>query len=139
MNRATFWALIAAVCYGIAPIFERIGLRQAPPLAAVFVRALITVIFTAFYLAMEQQTATFGQWSVRTWVAILMSGFVGVLLAQAFYFQALKLGEAGRVVPIAGSYPLIAALLAALLLGEQLTLTRLCGTLLVLLGIILLR
>lgn len=135
MNKAAFWALLAALCYGIAPIFEKSGLRQAQPMAAVFVRALLTTVFTGIYLVMARQSGGgFGSWTTWTWIAILLSGLIGVLLAQAFYFQALRMGEVSRIAPIAGSWPLFAGLLAAIFLGEPLTPGRVFGIVLVFFG-----
>lgn len=138
MNKAAFWALMAALCFGVAPVFEKLGLRQANPMAAIFVRALLTTVCTGFYIFSDQGAGQLASWSFFTWVAIIASGFFGVLLAQVFYFQALKWGEVGRVVPIAGSYPLFAGFLAAILLGEKLTPGRMFGTVLVFLGVLLL-
>ncbi len=136
MNRAALWALLAALCYGVAPIFEKVGLRQAQPMNAVFVRALLTTVFTGFYLLNRKSDSSFASWSPVTWVAIILSGIVGVLLAQAFYFQALRLGEVCRVAPIAGAWPLFAALLAALFLGDPLTPGRVFGIVLVFAGVL---
>ena len=136
MNKAASWALLAALCYGIAPIFEKAGLRQAQPLAAVFVRALLTTVFTGFCLLGSRGGAGFSQWSFWTWCAIILSGVIGVLLAQVFYFQAMRMGEVGRVAPIAGSWPLFAAILAAIFLREPLTSGRVFGIVLVFVGVL---
>lgn len=136
MNEAVSWALLAALCYGIAPILEKCGLQQAQPMAAVFVRALVSVVFTGMYMTRQGGWTAMGSWSWKTWLAIVGSGVVGVFLAQAFYFAALRQGDVGKVVPIAGSYPVFAALLAAFFLGEKLTPGRVFGTVLVFLGVL---
>lgn len=138
MNESALWALLAALCYGIAPIFEKIGLQQAQPLAAVFVRALITTLFTGVLLFARSGWLPLANWTSKTWLAIIASGIIGVLLAQVFYFAALRSGDVGRVAPIAGSYPLFACLLAAICLGEKLSPGRVFGSVLVFLGILLL-
>jgi transporter family protein len=136
MNKAAVWAMLAALCYGIAPIFEKSGLRQAQPMSAVFVRALLTTILTGVYLVSNRQGGGFSSWTPWTWGAILLSGIIGVLLAQVFYFQALRMGEMSRVAPIAGSWPLFAGLLAAIFLGERLTPGRMFGIVLVFFGVL---
>ncbi|NLY53949.1 MAG: EamA family transporter [Firmicutes bacterium] len=136
MNESALWALLAALCYGIAPVFEKIGLQQAQPTAAVFVRALITAVFTGITLTTRDGWTPLANWTLKTWLAIMMSGIVGVLLAQVFYFAALRMGDVGRVAPIAGSYPLFACLLAAICLGERLTPGRVLGAALVFLGVL---
>jgi transporter family protein len=51
------------------------------------------------------------------------------------YYTALKLEATSRIVPIAASYPLVTAILSALILGEGLTVPRLIGTGLIVSGI----
>ena len=61
------------------------------------------------------------------------------LLKKVAYFKALKYSESSRVVPIAGTYPLIALITSIIFLKEELTLAKAIGTLLVVVGIFLLR
>lgn len=136
MSESAFLALLAALCFGIAPIFEKIGLQEANPLAAVFVRALITTLFTGVCLVMRSEWMPLFKWTNKTWLSIVASGIVGVFLAQLLYFAALRIGDIGRVAPIAGSYPLFACLLAAIFLGERLSPGRIFGVMLIFLGIL---
>lgn len=52
------------------------------------------------------------------------------------FFLALERGEASNVVPVTAAYPLVTALLAALVLSEEISPLRGLGTLLVVVGII---
>jgi len=61
------------------------------------------------------------------------------LLGQLAYYYALKYSEASKVVPISSSFPLVTVALAFLFLHESMTLKKIFGTLLVILGIILIR
>ena len=54
------------------------------------------------------------------------------------FFIALGRGEASRVVPVSAAYPLVTAIVAALALSEELTPLRLAGTVLVVLGVVIL-
>jgi transporter family protein len=67
-----------------------------------------------------------------------MSGIVAGLLGMWSYFSAMKYWEASRVVPIVGAYPLFAFLFSLHLLGEQLTLQKGIGVILIVGGVILL-
>ena len=60
---------------------------------------------------------------------------VNPVLGQLALFKALKFGEASRVVPIAASYPLVTVILAALFLGEKLTVPKVAGVLCIVVGI----
>jgi transporter family protein len=65
----------------------------------------------------------------------LLASFVG----QMAFYQALKTGSLSQITPVAGAYPLVAALLGWIVLREPLTLTRVLGVLCVFAGVVLLR
>lgn len=52
------------------------------------------------------------------------------------FFLALERGEASKVVPVTAAYPLVTALLAALVLSEEISPLRGLGTILVVAGIV---
>lgn len=64
---------------------------------------------------------------------------VGVLVPGGllFFYVALVTGEVSRVIPIGASYPAVTVLAAAAFLDEPLTVTRILGTLLVIVGVVL--
>jgi drug/metabolite transporter (DMT)-like permease len=66
---------------------------------------------------------------------LLASVLIGLGVGDSFYFQALRLVGVVRAQPIAMSYPLITALLAAAFLGEALTLPVVAGIALVVAGV----
>lgn len=53
-------------------------------------------------------------------------------------FVALELGEASRVVPVSAAYPAATVVLAALFLGENISLARVSGLLMVIAGVVVL-
>lgn len=67
----------------------------------------------------------------------ILAGAAGSLGMLFFYF-ALERGEASRVVAITAAYPLITALCAFLLLGEEFSLQKLAGLFFALIGIVIL-
>lgn len=68
------------------------------------------------------------------WVAVMGILVPGTLI---LLFVALTNGDVSRVIPIGAAYPAITVFAAALFLDERLTLTRIAGTLLVIVGVIL--
>jgi transporter family protein len=66
--------------------------------------------------------------------AIASGAFASVGLMT--FFLALERGEASKVVPVTAAYPLVTAVLAALVLSEEVSLLRGLGTILVVLGIV---
>lgn len=138
MSKHLWWALLACLCWGIAPLFEKVGLREAHPIWAIIVRSTLTSLFLASFVAVRGVPFELKKWSGFTWTNVLLGAVVSVLLAQAFYFKALQGGNVSQIIPIVGAYPLVSAILAALILGERLTTAKSLGVVLVVLGIILL-
>jgi len=132
-------ALLAALAWGITPILEKTALKKIEPLQAVFLRSL--AITTALWLTFCLKHSYRKLFAVDhlSILLIIAGGLLAGLLGQLFYFTALKNWDPSRVVTIAGSYPLIAFMLSVLLLGEQITIYKLAGVLLIIGGIILLR
>lgn len=138
MSKSIGWACLACLCWGIAPLFEKIGLRQANPVWAIIVRSTLTSVFLLSFVTVQKTPVDLKNWSTDTWVTVLLGGVISVLLAQSFYFKALQGGSVSQIIPIVGAYPLVSALLAYLFLGESLSIAQLAGVALVVVGIILL-
>jgi transporter family protein len=63
------------------------------------------------------------------------SGLMAGLLGMWTYYTALRMEATSKIVPIAASYPLVTALLSILVLREGVTLPRVIGTALIVVGI----
>lgn len=136
---AFLWALVTASIWGVVPLMEKIGLASNAPTAGVMVRSLgIVAGFLVFSWVWSPWQAMRGM----TWssIALLASGgFLASFVGQMAFYQALKSGAISQVTPVAGAYPLVAALLGWWVLREPLTATRLFGVVCVVLGVWLLR
>ena len=82
--------------------------------------------------------ADFAKTDLRSVIYVILGGVFGVLFAQYFYFRALEHGEVGRVMPIVGSFPVIAFLFSALFSEKRSPSSKLAGIILVVVGVILL-
>ncbi|MCS7122308.1 MAG: DMT family transporter [Archaeoglobaceae archaeon] len=127
-------ALIAAILWGLAPIFDKLALQTGVSIyVANFVRllsaVLITFVFAAKYNFNISLNATF---------YLIIAGTIGGVVAMLLYYSALSTSETAKVVAITASYPLFTALFAYILLGEEISFKTLLGILLVFLGILLL-
>ncbi len=137
---AFWWALLTACIWGVVPLMEKLGLAGAvSPVTGVMVRSLGVVLGLCVF------GLIWSPWSaMRTlgWPSILLlvgGGFLASFVGQMAFYHALKSGAISQVTPVAGAYPLIAALLGWWVLREPLTLTRLLGVVCVVIGVILLR
>jgi len=136
---AFVWALLTACIWGVVPLMEKVGLGQSAPSLGVVVRSLGVVAGLVFF------GWVWSPWTaLRTlsWPSILLlagGGLLASFVGQLAFYQALKTGALSQVTPVAGAYPLVAALLGWWVLREPLTASRLLGVVCVVVGVLLLR
>ena len=142
----TFWsgafglALLAAFLWGTGATIEKVAMRGGDPMGGVFIRAVVAMVASGVFFSVTPQG-----WKPLTgstplsMVLFALTGFTSMVLGQAFFFKALKLDDASRIVPISGTYPLIAAILSIAFLGEPLTVKKAVAVLLIVTGIALLK
>ena len=130
------YALLAAVTAALVAIFGKKGIQNIDTTAATMIRA--GVMFVFLLLATVALRKLPAMWSVtnRTLLWIVLSGLAGAL-SWFFYFLALKFAPASRVAPIDRLSVVFVIILAALFLGEKITLTVGLGALLITAGAIL--
>jgi DME family drug/metabolite transporter len=134
-------ALLAALCWGSAPFFEKAGLQAtADPTVGVIARSAGvlagTLVLVPFFPRLGPQLSAI-PW--RNLVFIGIGGVLASVVGQAFFYRALKAGEVSRAVSVGASYPVIAFLLGFIIMKEPLTASKSLGVLSVVLGIWLLR
>ncbi|MBD3296619.1 MAG: EamA family transporter [Candidatus Omnitrophica bacterium] len=134
-----FWALLTACIWGLVPVLEKTGLSQIKPFQGLFFRSLGIVLGLALLGLFIVKPAEIRAVPVRSALILVLSGFMASFLAQIAFYHALKVGEVSRVVPVAGSFPMIAFLLGVVFLGETFTLVKAAGMALVIGGIWLLK
>lgn len=138
---AYVWALLAATCWGVAPLLEKAGLRgPVDPTAGVFIRSLgVAAAAACFLLWVPDLTKHLSAMPRRQWVFLGLGGVMASILGQICFYRALQTGEVSRVVPLGASYPVLACLLGLVLLKEPITFSKACGIVLVVAGTYLLR
>jgi len=135
------WALITALIWGFMPFFDKGGVSSVDnQFAAVMIRSL-GVAIGMFLIPLMSPTALRAAASVppKAWIFLLVSGFVGSIIGQITNYKALQLGEVSRVSPVTAAWPLLAALIAVLFLGEPFTAKKLVALGLTVCGIVLFR
>jgi len=138
--KAFYFALMTAVVWGIVPILEKMGVARIAPLAGVFIRSCGVVIGISIMAIFNNQAVRIAlKADPRTIFLLVLGGFMASIVGQIFFYNALKIGEASKVVPIAGIYPLVAFLLGVIFLGESFTFMKATGVTFVIIGLFLLR
>ncbi len=127
-------ALIAALLWGIAPLFDRIVASSGvSPYVANLVRATGAIVFLIL------ATIAFGfdlsALNSKNVAYLIVAGALGGGVAMILYYMALRFSQASRVVPITSIYPLFTVLLSSVILGERVGVKVLIGTVLIVLGV----
>jgi transporter family protein len=69
-----------------------------------------------------------------------IAGLLSGLLAQIFYYKALQIGEISRIIPFISSLQIvIASISASFVWGEAMSALKIIGTVLIVIGIFLIR
>ena len=138
--KAYSWAILAALIWGVAPVLEKLGLAEVSPLPGVFLRSMCVFVGGLMIAVFSPGVIkALGSYSMRSIVLICLGGICASIIGSIFFYNALKLGEASRVVPIGASFPLISFILGIIVLGEGVTAAKLAGMVLVITGIFLLK
>jgi bacterial/archaeal transporter family protein len=130
-------ALFGMVCWGIAPIFAKIALRNIDPLSGLVLRTIFAASVVSGWVVLSGSFAKVTSIPSSSWWLIAIEALLATLIGDLAYYAAIKKGDVSLVTIIMSSSPLITILCAVLFLGEQMTLLRLVGASLVILGIIL--
>ena len=131
--------LLTAVLWGSSPIIEKIGLGRVDPLTAVSIRSFAITVILIIVLGFTGRIKEVFTADIKSVGIFALSGFLAGLLGMWTYFAALKLGATSKVVPIAATYPLVTAVLSIIILKEGVTVLRIAGTVLIIVGIWLVR
>jgi len=127
--------IITAVLWGTTPVLEKIGLGKTDPLTGVTIRSIAVTVALLIFLLLSGKIKQIFQADAKTIVIFSITGLMAGLIGMLTYFFALKKGATSQIVPIAATYPLVTALLSVIILSEHVSVLRVVGTVLIVLGI----
>ena len=130
------YSLAAALCWAMAVILFKKSGESLPPFALNLVKNLLCLAALGLTLLVLGKTH-WPQLPPMLLAQILISGALGIALADTLYFRALNAIGAARMGVIGTAYSPGVILLAALFLGERLSLWQLGGVALTISGIVL--
>lgn len=138
MNQTTgslwvIYALLSALFAALTSILAKIGINGVDSNLATAIRTVVVLVMAwglVFMTGVQKQISNIG---ARSWVFLVLSG-IATGLSWLFYYRALQMGDASRVVPIDKSSVVISMVLAFVVLKEQLTWQSIVGGLLITAG-----
>jgi transporter family protein len=127
--------ITAAVLWGATPILEKIGLTEVDSLVGITIRSAIATVGLLILTLLLGKGRALMEVDGKGFLLFGASGLLAGGLGMWAYYAALKTEATSKIVPISASYPLVTALLSVLILREGVTLPRVIGTALIVIGI----
>lgn len=138
MKSFTF-ALLTMIFWGLAPVLAKMGLVKTDPFIGLALRTFVISGIILLYGAFTGKLGGLAHLDFRSAAFLAGEGILASLLGHFAYYNALKLGEASRIVPIVAAFPLVTVAAALFFLGEKLSWHKLVGALLIVAGILLVK
>ncbi|MBY0357203.1 MAG: EamA family transporter [Candidatus Obscuribacterales bacterium] len=133
-------SILTALIWGILPFFEKQAMAHiSDSFAAVFMRTIGASMGLLIPIFSAPTRASLPGTPFKAYAFLFISGFLGSVIGQITYLTAIKHGEVSRVTPVAAAWPIIAFIMAVILLGEPITVKKTVAILVVVSGIILLK
>jgi len=129
------FAILSAIFAALVSILAKIGLKDLNSNLATAIRTTVVLIFTWGIAFAQGLNKEIGNVTKSAWIFLILSG-IATGLSWLFYFRALQMGEASKVMPI-DKMSIVIGIIFALFLGEKLSWLGIVGTVLISIGAIL--
>ena len=129
-------AMGAPLAASLGSIYVRRHLTGTEPLVAAGGQLMAACLLALAVNVMARQPLVLAEISGRAWLAIVLSGAIG--LSAAFVLFVSMIGRRGPTAAMLATYvmPVVATVLGVLVLGESITPPMLAGSALVLVGVV---
>jgi len=129
------FALLSALFAAATSILAKIGIEGVNSNLATAIRTVVVLVMAwgIVFVTGKQQEITYI--TQKSWLFLGLSG-IATGLSWLFYYKALQMGDASKVVPLDKFSVVISMLLAFAILGEAATAKTIIGGLLITAGTI---
>lgn len=132
-NSWVVYALLSAVFAALTSILAKIGISNVNSNLATAIRTVVVVIIAWGLVFITGAQSGISDIGAKSWVFLVLSG-IATGLSWLFYYKALQIGEASKVVPIDKFSVVISMVLAFVILHEKMTAKTVIGGLLITAG-----
>lgn len=127
------FAFGSALFAGLTSILAKCGIKKTDSTVATAIRTIVVLFFSWLMVFIVGSEGEIGSIMPHTLIFLVLSG-LATGASWLCYFKALQLGDINKVVPIDKSSTVLTILLAAILLGEGITLYSGIGIALIAVG-----
>lgn len=127
------FAFGSALFAGLTSILAKCGIKKTDSTVATAIRTIVVLFFSWLMVFIVGSEGEIGSITPHTLIFLVLSG-LATGASWLCYFKALQLGDVNKVVPIDKSSTVLTILLAAILLGEKITLYSGIGIALIAVG-----
>lgn len=128
-------AAVAALCWGVAPVFGKLGLRNISVFDGLAARYIVTMVFVLAWIIAAGRTGHIRRIAGDAWIFLGFEALLATLAGDLAYFAALKFGSATGTALILAASPLFTIWLGNAVFQERLSFPALIGGVLVMIGV----
>ena len=126
-------ALLSAVFAALTSILAKVGIDGVNSNLATAIRTIVVLVMAWGMVFLTDAQGGLAGISRKSWVFLILSG-LATGASWLFYYKALQIGEASKVVPIDKLSVVITLVLAFTFLHEKLTAKSVIGGILITIG-----
>ncbi len=127
------FALGSALFAGLTSVLAKCGIKKTDSDIATGIRTCVVLLFSWFMVFTVGSQDQICDIDCKTLLFLVLSG-LATGASWLCYFKALQIGDINKVVPIDKSSTVITIILAAVILGEKITLTKGAAIILIAIG-----
>ena len=127
------FALLSAVFAALTSILAKIGIDGVNSNLATAIRTVVVVVLAWGMVFLTNTQSGIFEISRKSWIFLILSG-LATGASWLFYYRALQIGEASKVVPVDKLSVVITLVLAFVFLHEQFTVKSIIGCILIGIG-----
>jgi transporter family protein len=127
------FALLSAIFAALTSIFAKVGIDGVNSNLATAIRTIVVVFMSWFIVFITHNQSGIYQIGKKSWIFLIISG-LATGASWLCYYKALQLTDVSKVVPIDKLSIVFTLILSFLFLHEDFTMKTIIGSLLIVLG-----
>jgi transporter family protein len=127
------YALLGALFAAVTAILIKVGITGVNPNLATAIRTIVVLVMAWGIVFATGKHAEIANITQKSWLFLGLSG-IATGASWMFFYRALQMGEASKVIPIDKLSVVISIVLAFVILGEAVSAKAIIGAVLIAVG-----